>query len=106
MISGDTSSHESSDDFSQDADLLKEQKRGLLALNAKDLKTSSEQLSLADYGVKQVAYALGGALPCILPSDLLELGGETDSSLKVFRVGIALCMLMTVPSRMFLPLPK
>ena len=82
LTSGDTSSHESSEELSQDVEALKEQKRCLFSLSAKDMKTSSDQLTLAHYGVKQVAYSLGGALACILPSDLLELGGETDRSFK------------------------
>ena len=80
--SGETSSHESSEELSQDVEALKEQKQGLFSLSTKDMKTSSDQRTLADYGVKQVAYSLGGALACILPSDLLELGGETDRSFK------------------------
>ena len=61
-----------------DGEEIKEQKLRILALTSKELKIKADQSNLGNYTVKQVAYAIAGSLSCILPSDLLELGGETD----------------------------
>ena len=49
-----------------------------MALTSKDLRPNPDQITVADLNVKQVAYSVAWSLPWILPSDLLEIGGETD----------------------------
>ena len=84
VFPGATSTEESAEDSSFDLDDANRQKVRLMALSAKELKLSMEQMSVADLGVKQVAYALASSQPYILPSDVLELGGEMDR----FRVAM------------------
>ena len=80
---GDTSTEDSADESSFDMEEANRQKLRLMALSAKDLKVTPDHMSVADLGVKQIAYALASSQPWILPSDILELGGEMDR----FRVG-------------------
>ena len=54
------------------------QKVRIMALTAKDLKPGKEQITVADLSVRQVAYAIAWCQPWIVPSDMLEMGGEMD----------------------------
>ena len=63
-----------------EAEWFNHQKVKLFNMSAKDLKPLPEQTTLADLTVKQVAYSIAGTMKNILPSDVLEMGGEMDSA--------------------------
>ena len=52
-----------------------------LGLSTKDLSRRPEQVTLEDLSSRQLAGALSGVQPYILPSDLSALGGEYDAGL-------------------------
>ena len=56
-----------------------DQKMRILALNAKDFKLPPGNLSLAHLNVRQAAYCMANCVSYVLPTDLLEIGGEMDS---------------------------
>ena len=61
-----------------EAEWFNHQKVKLFNMSAKDLKPLPEHTTLADLTVKQAAYSIAGTMKNILPSDLLEIGGEMD----------------------------
>ena len=76
---GESTSEESSDEETVDPGQASEQKMRILALNAKDFKLPQGNVSLADLNVRQAAYSMAGCVSYVLPTDLLEIGGEMDS---------------------------
>ena len=85
---GESSSPESSDDESVDPTQANEQKMRMLALNAKDFKLPPGNVSLADLNVRQAAYSMANCVSYLLPTDLLEIGGEMDFRISLWEAGL------------------
>ena len=56
----------------------------MLGLGVRELKLGTEFKTLADVSARQLSYVLSGVHAWLLPSDLLEIGGECDSCLHLF----------------------
>ena len=66
------------------------EKQSFFKIPAKDLNRSPGQATVEDLSLRQFCYCVSGVLPCVLPSDLLEIGGECDLCLQLFCCEYAL----------------
>ena len=74
--------HEESYDSSsseEEAAISPQEKQKILGLGVRDLRFGVDFSSLSDLSARQNAYILSGAYNWLLPSDLLEIGGECDA---------------------------
>ena len=53
----------------------------MLNLGVRDMKPNPDQHLLSDLSPRQIAYAAAGCLKCVVVTDLLEIGGETETRL-------------------------
>ena len=76
---------ESSVDSSSDEEIAisSQEKQKILGLTIRDMKFGVDVSSLGDLSPRQFAHVLSGAYAWLLPTDLLEIGGECDSCLNV-----------------------
>ena len=56
-------------------------KGATLGLAAKDMTRLPKQINLDDLGVRQLAAAVSGIFSYVLPSDMLDIGGDCVSCL-------------------------
>ena len=68
-----------------------QEKQKIMGLTVRDLRLGSTPTML-ELKPRQLAYALAGTCPWVLPSDLLEAGGELDSGLPESVVALNLCL--------------
>ncbi|CAE7310864.1 unnamed protein product, partial [Symbiodinium sp. CCMP2456] len=76
---------EPSEDTSELSEEEEEQpvdKQSVLQVAMKELVRSTGQNRLDDLTVRQVAYVLALVTPWVLPSDLVEIGGQSESCLQ------------------------
>ena len=64
---------------SDDQVLSVQEKQRIMGLGVRDLKLSHVAQTLADVLPRQLAYVFAGIYTWLLPSDLLEVGGESDT---------------------------
>ena len=57
-----------------------------LGLTQKEWVRQPKQITLEDLESRQLAAALSGVMPWILPSDMSELGGEYDACLPMLSL--------------------
>ena len=57
-------------------------KLAVIPISAKECLRGAKQVRVEDLSARQLALSLSGCLSFVLPSDLLELGGEKDSRLN------------------------
>ena len=76
---------ESSVDSSSEEEIAisSQEKQKILGLTIRDMKFGVDASSLGDLSPRQFAHVLSGAYAWLLPSDLLEIGGECESCLNV-----------------------
>ena len=53
-----------------------------LGLAAKDMKRQPRQANMDDLAVRQMAATLSGLYSWVLPSDMLDIGGDHDTGLE------------------------
>ena len=75
---GDEESYDSSSS-EEEAAISPQEKQKILGLGVRDLRFGVDFSSLSDLSARQNAYILSGAYNWLLPSDLLEIGGECDA---------------------------
>ena len=78
-ISGSPSSSESPSDVSEAVEITSEAKQKILGVGIRDMKMGPNVMTLGDVTPRQLSYGMAGMLRWVLPSDLLELGGELES---------------------------
>ena len=81
---------DSSDDDESESESASEamstiEKMRILGLGQRDLRMSTGVETLNDVNTRQLAYALSGTYRWVLPSDMLELGGELVPRLSVSK---------------------
>ena len=54
------------------------EKAKIIGIGARDLRIGQGVTNLSDLSVRQFAYTLAGVYNWLLPSDMLELGGELE----------------------------
>lgn len=57
-------------------------KQSVLQVPVKEMTRGSKQNRLEDLSTRQLGYVLAGLGDLVLPSDLLEIGGQSDSGLQ------------------------
>ena len=64
-----------------------QEKQKIMGMTTRDMRLGSSAQTLADVSCRGLAYSLGGVYRWILPSDLIEVGGELDSWMSLKFTG-------------------
>ena len=90
-VSGKDSSESESISDSEQIQITPEEKMRVIGLGVRDLRLGTVQ-TMAQLKARQVAYSLAGCFQWLLPSDVLETGGELEPGIAASRAMVQSCM--------------